>query len=201
MESIFGSELGIRHRFKGPTLPYVITANVAYRMKVLKEVGFFDETFFSGGDTDLSWRIVKKGYDIVYEPQAIVHHYPRENLHSFFKQYYKYGLGYARLCYKHEIRKDQTSELTLLLKNELTVLASFPYRIAKGLVNKKDRNSISIMTPVFGGISLFASTAGFIRGYKILTFSRIGSRGSQAGGLQRPVTTAPVCRNHLKYGA
>jgi GT2 family glycosyltransferase len=94
--------------------PYLITANVAYRMKVIKEVGFFDATFYSGGDVDLSWRILKKGYQIALEPQAIIYHFPRETPVSFFRQYYKYGLlGHAKLRRKHGIKGDQASELSI----------------------------------------------------------------------------------------
>jgi GT2 family glycosyltransferase len=147
--------------------PYLITANVAYRMKVIKEVGFFDATFYSGGDVDLSWRILKKGYQIALEPQAIIYHFPRETPVSFFRQYYKYGLlGHAKLRRKHGIKGDQASELSLLLKNESMLLGSFLYRIAKGMASKEDRKSTNILTPFFNAVSIFAYRIGAIRGYK-----------------------------------
>lgn len=164
IETIFGPKLGIGHG-KGAT-PYLVTANAAYWMKVIKEVDFFDATFFSGGDVDLSWRILKKDYQIAIEPQAIIYHFPRKNPCSFFMQNYKYGLGQAKLRRKHEIEEDQASELSLLLKNVPVMLGRFLYILAEGMVNKKDRNSISIMTPVFSAIASFAFSIGIIRGYK-----------------------------------
>ena len=35
------------------------TANLAFRKSILKKVGFFDESFYYGSDTDFSWRINK----------------------------------------------------------------------------------------------------------------------------------------------
>jgi cellulose synthase/poly-beta-1,6-N-acetylglucosamine synthase-like glycosyltransferase len=171
METIFG-KLGIRHSVEGaiPSLaratPCLATANVAYWRKAIKEVGFFDATFSSGGDMDLTWRVLKKGYQIAAEPQAIVYHFPRENPWSFFKQYYKYGLGQAKLRRKHGIEVDQASEVFQLLENESVLVGRFLFRLAKGMISKKDRNSISVMTPVFTAIPFFAFTAGIIRGNK-----------------------------------
>jgi len=168
MESIF-AELGIgTHRFEG-ALPYLITANAVYRMEVLKEIGLFDETFFSGGDVDLSWRMIKKGYRLHYEPRAIVYHFPRKNVYSFFRQHYIYGLGQARLCFKHKIRKNPVSQLILMFRDVLMMLGlSFLFKLIGRLVNKNANDARDIMIPVFKAITSFAWTIGFIRGTKVL---------------------------------
>jgi len=172
LESIF-AKFGIgTHHFENP-LPYLITANAAYRMDVLKEIGLFDETFFSGGDVDLSWRIVKKGYKLHYEPRAIIYHFTRKNVYLFFRQHYIYGMGQARLCFKHKIDqglcKRDISQLLSLFRVVLILLSlGFPYRVMRSLVNKEAKNAKYIMIPVFNAIMLFASTVGFIRGTKML---------------------------------
>lgn len=51
-------------------------AAVAFRMDALREVGFFDEDFFLYyEDTDLSWRLRSAGFDIRYEPKALLRHH------------------------------------------------------------------------------------------------------------------------------
>ncbi len=50
-------------------------AAVLYRREMLEDVGQFDETFFNYyEDTDLSWRMRLRGWKVLYEPAAVVHH-------------------------------------------------------------------------------------------------------------------------------
>jgi GT2 family glycosyltransferase len=50
-------------------------AAVLYRREMLDDVGMFDETFFNYyEDTDLSWRMRLRGWRVLYEPRAVVHH-------------------------------------------------------------------------------------------------------------------------------
>jgi glycosyltransferase involved in cell wall biosynthesis len=55
---------------------YFETCNVFYRRADLEAVGGFDEAFRSHGgeDTDLGWRIRKRGAEALFEPRALVHH-------------------------------------------------------------------------------------------------------------------------------
>ncbi|MBO0727934.1 MAG: glycosyltransferase family 2 protein [Acidimicrobiaceae bacterium] len=50
-------------------------AAVLYRREMLEDVGMFDETFFNYyEDTDLNWRMRLRGWTVLYEPTAVVHH-------------------------------------------------------------------------------------------------------------------------------
>ena len=51
-------------------------------------------------DSDLNYRIRKKGGTILCDPSIIVEHYPRENLGSFLKLCFNYGRGRALFCKK-----------------------------------------------------------------------------------------------------
>jgi glycosyltransferase involved in cell wall biosynthesis len=56
-------------------LPFATTANVAYRRKVFESIGLFDQTLFSGGDADFSWRIqLNSNYRLHPAPDAIIYH-------------------------------------------------------------------------------------------------------------------------------
>jgi len=82
--------------------PYVITMNWASRQAVLKELGLFDEKFIRGQDVDLSFRILKKGYELVYEPKAIVYHRNENTLLGLFLEGYAHGFNSLRIIKKHK---------------------------------------------------------------------------------------------------
>jgi len=82
--------------------PYVITMNWASRLSVLNEVGLFDERFIRGQDVDLSWRIFRSGYKIIYEPEAIVHHGNEKTLSGLFREGYVHGFASVRGLKKHK---------------------------------------------------------------------------------------------------
>ncbi|MBV8980184.1 MAG: glycosyltransferase [Acidimicrobiia bacterium] len=52
------------------------TCNIAYRRRVLEELGGFDERFRYpfGEDTDLAWRAKAAGARVSFDKQAVVHH-------------------------------------------------------------------------------------------------------------------------------
>jgi len=73
-------------------LPYAQTANVAYRKEVFEDIGLFNSKFKSGGDVDLTWRMLKRGrFRIVYEPEAIVRHKHRTSIRGLYRQNRRYG--------------------------------------------------------------------------------------------------------------
>ncbi|HET6793771.1 MAG TPA: glycosyltransferase family A protein [Acidimicrobiales bacterium] len=55
---------------------FYATCNIAYRRRVLEEVGGFDEGFHRpfGEDTDLAWRALEAGATSVFVAGAVVHH-------------------------------------------------------------------------------------------------------------------------------
>jgi len=82
--------------------PYIVTANAAYRMSILRELGCFDTQFQSGGDVDVAWRVQQKGYQIITTQDAIVRHAARESIRDYFKQYFGYAVGHALLFKKYQ---------------------------------------------------------------------------------------------------
>jgi glycosyltransferase involved in cell wall biosynthesis len=76
------------------------TCNMFYRKDILKEVGGFDDGFFSGGDTDLAWRIKEKGYQSLFSPSAIVYHQSIDSYVGILKKL-KRGHDLPRLIKRH----------------------------------------------------------------------------------------------------
>jgi glycosyltransferase involved in cell wall biosynthesis len=79
----------------------VAGCNSAYRKNAIIEVGGFNERLITAEETDLHYRIYRKGGKIFYDPNLAVLHYRRANFRSFFKQFYRYGVGKGRMLREH----------------------------------------------------------------------------------------------------
>ncbi|MCK4736316.1 MAG: glycosyltransferase [Methanophagales archaeon] len=152
--------------FVGLKLPFIATANAAYKKEILNEIGFFDDSFTSGGDVDLAWRITLKGYRIVYEPKAIVYHLHRRTLYGLFKQFFRYGEGHPKLFKKHKaiFRKKYVIDILGLLLIPYNLLLHLPFRFLTAYQCSSKERCIYIATPVFNALQKFAFKLGEIRG-------------------------------------
>lgn len=63
-----------------------MTANLFVRRDVFDRVGVFNDRLLSGGDSDWGMRASKMGYDIVYNPDAIVEHPTRARVNELFRK-------------------------------------------------------------------------------------------------------------------
>lgn len=78
------------------------SANAIYRREVLEKVGLFSEDLKFCEDTDLSYRIRKAGYRLVYSPNIVVEHdWKVHSFKSLFHHMLKYGAGRAVAVKKH----------------------------------------------------------------------------------------------------
>jgi len=69
-------------------------ANVSYKGEVIDKTGEFDERMFRGEDVDYNFRVIKAGYNILYEPQRLVYHYHRATWKGLVRQIFMYGRAY-----------------------------------------------------------------------------------------------------------
>jgi GT2 family glycosyltransferase len=83
------------------TSPFFAGANVAFRRQALSEAGFYDNNCMSGEDQDICFRIAQKGYELFFEPKAVVLHKNEMSLRLFARRWYNYGLHHPYLFKKH----------------------------------------------------------------------------------------------------
>ena len=69
------------------------TANLLVRRQAFDSVGGFVEGIRSGGDVDLCWRLMGRGWKLRYQPAADVVHRHRDSLVGFLRQVARYGAG------------------------------------------------------------------------------------------------------------
>ena len=79
-------------------LPWIPTGNCMYSRTALEDVDGFNQSLFRCEDTDLSWKVVLKGYQLLYVPDARVTHHDRAGATSYLRKYYNYGAGAAELA-------------------------------------------------------------------------------------------------------
>ena len=81
---------------------HVPGCNMAYHKWALDEIGGFDiEYRKAGDDVDVCWRLMQRGYVIGFSPAAVVWHYRRFEVRTYFTQQLGYGEAEAMLRYKH----------------------------------------------------------------------------------------------------
>lgn len=87
---------------------------MSYRRAVLLEVGGFDESFphAAGEDADLKWRIVQRGYRLLYIPVKVVHLQPY-TFRSFWHQQLRHGQGAVHFERKYRGRPPSMARLAL----------------------------------------------------------------------------------------
>jgi glycosyltransferase involved in cell wall biosynthesis len=81
---------------------HVPGCNMAYHKWALEMIGGFDPEYRKAGDdVDVCWRLMQSGYQIGFSPAAIVWHYRRFEVRTYFSQQVGYGEAEAMLRYKH----------------------------------------------------------------------------------------------------
>lgn len=102
----------------------VCTGNTAYRKSALDKVGLFDPVFEYGYDNDMSYRLIKGGYRLVFRKDAVCDHYWKEDFKAYIKQQYKSAYGRMQLIQKHRERVtgDSVSGLRMIMQVPLTLL-------------------------------------------------------------------------------
>ena len=78
-------------------LPFAPGANFGFRRSLFERLLGFDRTIGAAEDVDFSWRAQIAGYELGFEPNAIVHYRFHSNASAVFRQAFGYGRADARL--------------------------------------------------------------------------------------------------------
>jgi len=75
----------------GFTSPFFSGANVAFRREVFEQIGLYDENCATGEDHDICLRAANAGWDLYFQPKAVVKHRNKETLRGFIGKWFHYG--------------------------------------------------------------------------------------------------------------
>ena len=155
--------------------PFLFGANGLHRKCVLEEVGGYDEVAWPAGcgeDTDISRRMRAKGYNLVYDPAALVKHIKQDTVGSVLDtrwRWWRYGVeayfkrirlsSIAATCYRAHFRamffehvaRDSRPGSFELLWLDLLCLFYMPYRDLKLYWRTRFRPSPSASENVTAG--------------------------------------------------
>jgi GT2 family glycosyltransferase len=73
------------------------SCNVVYKRDKFLEINGFLENLWPGEDVELDYRLVRSGYKLIWNPQAIVYHYRVRNTEQFSRMMFRYGRAQGQL--------------------------------------------------------------------------------------------------------
>lgn len=126
LASCIHAEILWRHKKMSSEVKALGSYNLALPKKVLQELGGFDETYLtaSGEDNDLCYRIIKKGYKLVFAPQTLVYHRHPERLFPYLKHQFRHGFWRVKL-YRDHPRMTGGDDYSNLMDYLLPLIAVF----------------------------------------------------------------------------
>jgi mycofactocin system glycosyltransferase len=86
---------------------YVPTCNMLIRKDIYSKVGGLDGRLRVGEDVDLCWKLMTKGYRLMYVPKGRIKHKHRNRFYQCFRRRFHYGTSEAVLYdkYRHVKKK------------------------------------------------------------------------------------------------
>lgn len=81
--------------------PFFTGGNVAFRREALSQVGPYDENCRSGEDQDICLRIANAGWDLYFEPKALVKHKNKMTVREFIRKWFNYGFHHPYIFKKY----------------------------------------------------------------------------------------------------
>jgi len=112
----------------------IATMNLLFKKNIIEEACGWNESLASQYDTDLGYRITRKGYKFAYEPSAKCYHFNRQTLHAYWRQQLQYGKNTLKLYFMHYslARGDEITDLGMNIQPALllAIIAFFILGIA-----------------------------------------------------------------------
>jgi succinoglycan biosynthesis protein ExoA len=98
----------------------------AFRRRVFETVGLYDPRAFTNEDAELNLRILEQGGRVYLSREIVVHYFPRSDMRSLARQYFRYGMGRARTLLKHGRFRSPRPALPFLMVASLLALVAVP---------------------------------------------------------------------------
>jgi glycosyltransferase involved in cell wall biosynthesis len=173
-----GYDIAYRHSRLDKFVDHIGTYSAAFRKKALLDVGLFDQAFAQADseDNDLAYRLVDRGYKLVFQPKAVVSHPHPSKARLFLLRQFQRASWRTALYSKHPRKIREPDKYT----SWQTQLQPFVW-IVLGLlmVPLLLLNPLLIaFLPIFGAVGVLLLNAGFLewthsreRSIRFLVFS------------------------------
>jgi lipopolysaccharide/colanic/teichoic acid biosynthesis glycosyltransferase/glycosyltransferase involved in cell wall biosynthesis len=131
-------------------IDFIDTYSAAYRRQVLTANNCFDENFPYLEDQELSFRLAARGYGMVFQPLAVVHHLHSHTLAGYFRKKFTIGYWKAQVVRRFPKQGVKDSHTPQVMKIQMGLMALIYLALAA-----------LIITP-WAGLPLLALTAVFL---------------------------------------
>lgn len=108
---------------KQPRIDFIDTYSAAYRRQVLLDNGGFDERIFFVEDQELSFRLAARGYQMIFQPSAVVYHHHSDSIARYFRKKFMIGYWKAQIIRRFPDRAIKDSHTPQVLKAQIVLLA------------------------------------------------------------------------------
>lgn len=95
---------GAVHRLPGESGFVDHGHHAAFELAAYRQLGGYDESFPQNEDAELDRRMADAGRRIYLDAEAVLTYYPRSDLVSLARQYFRFGTGRANMLIKHRVR-------------------------------------------------------------------------------------------------
>lgn len=105
------------------TINFIDTYSAAYRKNIIVENGGFDEQVFFVEDQELSFRLASRGYQMVFQPSAMVYHLHSNSVKAYLRKKFMIGYWKAQILRRFPGRAIQDSHTPQVLKIQIGLMA------------------------------------------------------------------------------
>jgi lipopolysaccharide/colanic/teichoic acid biosynthesis glycosyltransferase/glycosyltransferase involved in cell wall biosynthesis len=106
-----------------PRIDFIDTYSAAYRRNLLVESGGFDERISFVEDQELSFRLAARGYEMVFQPSAVVSHLHSDSIASYFWKKLQIGYWKAQIIRHYPERAVSDSHTPQVMKVQMGLVA------------------------------------------------------------------------------
>lgn len=146
----------------------IVTANAAYRKRVLESVDGFDDSMTTGGDIDLAWRIQRQQLGrIVYVAEAQVIHQHRSTLKGMYRMFQRYGYCSAIMSGRYQDDKSYPQTPSWQVRKtlrQLRALGTYLLSFVNRVVIKSGQSPYERRKPLYYFVAEAGNLGGRIRG-------------------------------------
>lgn len=101
LSCLIHEEIIERHRGMSRRVDFLATFNVLYRRDLLEKLNGFDVRYLKGQDAELSWRVMKEGYELRFVFESHVNHYHETRWLDYLSTQRKQGYWRVFLHLRH----------------------------------------------------------------------------------------------------
>lgn len=116
------------------TIDFIDTYSAAYRREVLLANNGFDESFPYLEDQELSFRLATRGYQMRFQPDAVVYHQHAATLSDYFRKKFIIGYWKAQVVRRFPERGVKDSHTPQVMKIQMGLVALMLLALAAALI-------------------------------------------------------------------